>query len=178
MNRLSTLLLLQLVTLCVIVQCQNQNEVGKGWKWIIPLKTQKAEIEKVFGESITKDRKSLFQTYVTEFGKINVAYAGERQFVKECSCIVKAGTVVTTFVSPRKLKLSELKFDLTTFEKNDTFAPREISYFSEKEGILIATEIIELEDKSRIERVIAIEFRPTTSSCDAAQCQKKAGSSK
>jgi len=159
-NRLIFLLVIQLVCLCITVQCQNQTEVDKDWKWIIPLVTKKVEIEKQFGESITKDKTNPFQTYVVEFGKITVTYTKEKEFVKECSCSISADTVLEIFISTKRFKLSDLNYDLSKFIKDDTFSPREISYFSEKIGVLIVTEIVELEDKSKVERVTTLEYRP------------------
>lgn len=173
MKRFSIFLLLHFFCLSINAQSQNQIDAGKSWNWVVPLKTHKTEIEKEYGESVTKDKKSLFQTYVAAFGKITAVYAGEKEFIQECSCTLQPGTVIKTFVSPQKLNLTELNFDLKTFEKNDTFSPREISYYSEREGILITTEIIELEDKTKLERVISIEYRPSQKLCASAQCQKR-----
>lgn len=154
------LILLQLLTFCITVHCQNQTEVDKGWKWVVPLETKKAEIEKVFGESITKDKKHPFQTYVADFGKITAIYTTKRKLIKACSCYVNAGTVLRALVYPKRFKLSELNYDLSQFKKDDTYSPRELSYYSAKDGIFIGTEIVELEDGSKIERVFTIEYRP------------------
>ena len=174
MKRSIFLFVIQMLCLGTIVWGQDQSDVDKDWRWIIPLETIKVEIENKFGESITREKDHPFQTYVTVFGKINIAYAKEKQFVKECSCTVKADTVLDYYVSPAKrFKLSDLKLDLSKFKKDDTYSPRELSYFNEKEGILIATEIVKLDDGTSQERVFALEYRPTGASCSATRCKTK-----
>ena len=160
MIKIIFILLSLLLSFAVNANCQKQTDIDQPWKWIIPLKTQKTEIEMAFGNSITEDKNNPFQTYVAEFGKITVTYALTNKFIRECACTVNAGTVLETFVSPKRFKLSDLKIDITKFKKDVTFSPREISYFNAEEGILIDTEIVELRDKTKIERVVAIEYRP------------------
>lgn len=164
-------LLLHAAGLSLSVRSQTLSGWDKGWRWIVPLKTQKAEIERAFGDSITNDKSSSFQTYVADFGKVTVTYSRERKFIKVCSCVLEAGTVLSTFVSPKtQFRLSDLDLDLNKFTKDDTFSPRELSYFSESEGILIATEIIAAEDGRKIERVFALQYKPATIYCSVARC--------
>ena len=138
---------------------QTKVAIEKEWNWIVPLKTTRSEIEKAFGSSITADKNEPYQTYTASFGKVNVQYAEKNRFIEECSCTVGPGTVISTFVSLKSLKLSDLNLNLEEFIKDATFSPREISYFSEKEGMLVATEIVEMPDKTMLERVFAIEYR-------------------
>ena len=155
--------LLPLLFSCyAVAQCQTQNEITKNWNWIIPLKTKKAEIETVFKKSVDKDKDHPYQTYTTEFGKFTIAYTTEeKNFVKACSCNVEPGTVIRVFISLKdRVKLSDLNLDLSSFEKDDTFSPRELSYSNEKEGLLIATEIVKMPNGEKLERVFAIELRP------------------
>lgn len=174
MKKIIALILLQLISFCVVAQGQAQNDWDKGWNWIVPLKTNKIEVEKVFGESIDADKNHPFQTYRTEFGKITAAYALKGDFVEECFCVLDAGTVWNFFISPsRIIKLSELDLDLKNFKKDDTYSPREIHYSSEKKGILIATKIVDLKDTGKTEVVFALRYERTLDLCATARCECK-----
>lgn len=142
------------------IAAQKANYTDNSWTWIVPLKTEKKNIEKKYGSSINKDKKHPFQTYSTEFGKITVAYSKENQLIKSCSCVVNKDIVLNYFISPKDLKLSDLNYNLENFKKDITFSPREISYYSENESLLISTEIVELIDKSNVEKVIGLLYRP------------------
>jgi hypothetical protein len=160
MKQILVLFAFPIIFFSINVYSQNELKVDRDWSWIAPLKTQKAEIEKAFGNSITEDKDNPFQTYSGEFGKITVTYVGEKEYVKMGSCLVKVGTVLGIFISPKNIELTELNYDLSKFKKDDKFSPREIWYLNEKEGILVVTQIIDSQDKRKVEKVVAIEYRP------------------
>lgn len=130
------------------------------WRWITLLKTQREEIEKVYGESITEDKSRMYQTYVTKFGKINVSYVQKDEFREVCDCTVTAGTVSSIYVSLGFVLLSEIDYDLTKFKRDGTFYPREVSYYDADSGIYIGTEMVRLKNGDYVERVFAIAYSP------------------
>ena len=131
------------------------------WSWIIPLTTKRNQIENVFGTPISKDASNPYQTYATDFGKINILFSTKKEKVKGVDTTVDAAVVVNFFVSPsNRLEVSEIPYDLSGFVRDATYSPREISYFSEERGILLATEIIENKAGKKIERLRSFEQRP------------------
>lgn len=163
------------IILCLDVNGFPQASWDDGWRWIVLLKTKQAEIEKAFGESITKDRKNLSQTYVTDFGKITVRYARESRPNEKRYCTIEAGTVQDIFISLRpKLRLSGIPLDLGAFKKDVTHGPREITYFNDRTGILLVTEIETSGGKVEIERVAYIEYHPAQTHGKAV-CSQNSG---
>lgn len=137
-----------------------KNTVCLPWTWIMPLITNRNEIETSYGATTTKDKSNPYQTYVAEFGKINVLFAPEKKYYKEYDKFLETGTVVNYFVSPQiRFAISELPYDLTLYDRDATYSPRELGYYSEKSGIMIGTEIVVGEDGSKIERVRSLEYR-------------------
>jgi hypothetical protein len=124
--------------------------------------TSKKDVEKAFGASKTLDDRGSFLTYETKFGKVNVAYSTEKEYIAACSCIVPPDVVLSLFISPKDALLSDLQYDLSDFERDDVFSPREISYFNARRGILIATTLVELCGRVA-ERVIAVQLYPPES---------------
>ena len=58
----------------------------------------------------------------------------------------------------RDTKLSELKIDLSSFKRNDSYEVGIKSYVNLQEGIRIETEIVEFSDKKFIEMVTGIHI--------------------
>ncbi|MBX3292101.1 MAG: hypothetical protein KF881_04305 [Acidobacteria bacterium] len=156
----SIILAVYCLLICSALIGQASAPIDQGWRWVIPLATNRAEIERAFGDSITKDKSSPFQTYVADFGKITINYAVANQYIKECSCAVSKGTVIEAMISPYRFPISRLNLNLDKFTKDSTFSPRELSYFNKDDGILIVTEIVETSDRVMVERVVWIEYRP------------------
>jgi hypothetical protein len=149
--------------LCFAVyEALGQTEIDKTWKWIIPTKTTKLQIEKKLGGSVTKDKNALFQSYQTETEKISIIYSKEKTFNKLCRCYIKAESVISFIVSPAcQILLSDFKIDLLAYEKDDTYSPREIWYTNESEGILVVTAIAEIEGgKRKVERITSWHYSP------------------
>ncbi len=149
--------------LCFAVyEALGQTEIDKNWKWIIPTRTTRLQIEKKFGSSVTDDKNAMFQSYQTQTEKISVIYSKEKTFNKICSCYIKPKMVISFIVSPlRRILLSDFRIDLSTYEKDDTYLPREIWYTNESKGILIVTALAEIEDgKSGVERITSWHYSP------------------
>jgi len=156
-----SLLAVLLTTLLISIAIDGRSQESRpvdAWNWIIPLKTKRADVENAFGTSISDDLSHPFQTYETKFGRITVVYATEENERLDNQCRVGKGTVINYSVSPRKLKLSDLFYDLTKFKRDGSAAPRELVYFSGSLGILIDTTIEELQDYTRVERVVMLEY--------------------
>ncbi len=129
-----------------------------SWTWIVPLRTKKVDIERAFGSSITEDKTHPFQTYVSEFGRITAAFAPDRMRIDEHPCFAEKGSVLNYSISPRKLNLLDLGYDLKLFTKDLSGSPREITYFSEALGLLIDTTLLESPDQPKVERVLMLVY--------------------
>ena len=140
---------------------RGQEKMESAWPWIAPLVTTRAEIEKKFGESISKDKTHPFQTYETEFFKANIAYAKGTEKPLGAKFCLAPGTVISAFISPWNMLLSDLDVDVSKFRKDATYAPREISYFNEKDKTLISTTLVESRPGQTREMIVAIRYQPT-----------------
>jgi hypothetical protein len=157
-NIISLYIILLVLAMSVVTDTSQERRPADAWNWIIPLRTNKADIEKIFGSPTTEDKSNPFQTYVSEFGKITVVYARDRRVIEETSCTVEKDTVLNYSVSPSKLALSNLGFDMKLFLRDSTYSPREIGYFSEALGVLIDTTLILSTEKCQTEQVVLIEY--------------------
>lgn len=152
--------LVPLLILASIAGAQTNGKTCLPWAWIIPLGTDRSEIERAFGPAVSKDRTNPYQTYEAPFGRINILFAPEKRFYPEYERALKQGTVLNYFVSPKAMiNLSDLPYDLSRYKRDSSNSPREISYFSEDTGILVVTGIVSDDSKVSREIVRNIEYR-------------------
>jgi hypothetical protein len=96
---------LYLPLLCIIFIFV-QTVTGQEWKNIIPLKTTKAEIEKILGLPIEKVKYGEYGfTYTSAEGKINVFYASERCKGEIRGWNVETDTVLTFTLFPKDSRM-------------------------------------------------------------------------
>jgi hypothetical protein len=127
--------------------------------FIISCVSTKADVEKLFGSPLTVNETYSLVTYDLKSEEIRVFYSSEKTDSKLCNEQTKVNIVILFSVIPIKdTQLSELKIDLSKFEKQERYRGRENSYRSQKEGIFIETEIVEFSDKKQIEMVTSIQF--------------------
>ena len=114
---------------------------GKGWRGITPLRSTRADVERLLGPPEKPDAKHM-SDYKLEDEVVSIIYAtgppcGEGM---ESGWQVPAGTVVDITVAPRKtMRPSDLKLDKSKYQRIDGgHQPDVASYINKKEGIKIA----------------------------------------
>ncbi len=148
---------------------RGQQRIERAWDWIEPLVTTRTEVEKRFGQSISKDKSHPFQTYEAEFFKVNIAYAKGTEKPLGARACLASGTVISVYVSPLDLPLSALDVDIKAFRKDLTYFPREVSYFDELNRTLLTTTLIETDTNELREMVVAIRYQPRVQLIDTGR---------
>ena len=139
---------------------------GKGWRGIVPLRSTRADVERLLGEGTNGH-------YQVDEERVHVNYSGEGKCnpVNGCLCFVPKDTVISIYVQLEvEMKFSKLDIDKKKYEKfvspkDPTFA----TYSNNKEGIIYTVN----EDN---DDVTAIEYLPTAKDCqDVIRRAKHAG---
>ena len=95
---------------------------GKAWRGIVPLRSTRANVEALLGAPQTGSR----NIYKTETETIVVTYAA-----RECDYgwRVSLDTVISLIVSPKDLKLADVKLEESKYEKRKAFDSQTVFYY-------------------------------------------------
>lgn len=133
-------------------------DINKKWGFFTPCVTTKTEVEKLIGDSITKDKTNSTQNYQFKGDNLYVLYSNKNGNNQSCSEKTDIDTILNVSISQiEDLYLSELKIDLTSYKKQIIY-PRGMMYYNQDEGIGILTETVEFSTKSFGEKVNNIQF--------------------
>lgn len=127
--------LLFLIALALTVQCQD-----KSWKGLTPLKSSRADVEKVLGGPAPGSREKHAATYSTAAGRVFVLYSTGPCSVKPSNgWNVTEGTMLSlSFYPAPEPAFDESKIDMKEFEKRpDPEILSSVAYTNEKDGISI-----------------------------------------
>lgn len=141
-----------LLTLAVSFPQKEHNE----WCKIIPFKTTRAEIQKVWGAPTAATGYVL--TYDTQDARITVWYGGVKpRDNSPCKWVLAEDTVLSfVFVPRKKPPLTEVKLDMTKFKKEKALEMVDDFYYhNPTEGLTLTTRIIKGE-----EVLLSIERNP------------------
>ena len=162
MNRFLLFIIAILLAGCLPMVAQ-----AKAWRGIVPLRSTRADVERLLGGPGNRDH------YQFDAERVHVNYAGEGKCnpVNGCLCFVPKDTVISIYVQLEvEMKFSKLDIDKKKYEKfvspkDPTFA----TYSNNKEGIMYTVN----EDN---DDVTAIEYLPTAKDCqDVIRRAKHAG---
>jgi hypothetical protein len=127
---------------------------GKGWRGIVPLRSTRADVERVLGPGKNDH-------YQFDEERVHVNYVeGECNPVNGCLCFVPKGTVISIYVQPEvEMRFSKLNIDKKKYEKFvSSKDPNVATYSNDKEGIIYTV-------NEENDDVIAIEYLPTAKDC-------------
>jgi hypothetical protein len=127
---------------------------AKDWRGIIPLKSTRADVERLLGKPNGLGR------YEFDNERAYIHYAKGCDQPKDCFCLVPQDTVISIFVTLEgDLKLSELKIDLSKYKKSrSAHLPSIVNLNNDEEGI---TYTVDQED----EEIIHITYLPSSRDC-------------
>lgn len=158
--RIITLLILVWLHLVLPLYAQKT----KGWHGIVPLRSTRMDVERLLGASV----ESCQCIYKTEHEVVHISYAHGscKDDPNTNSWDVAPDTVLLISVTPRvKLRLADLKLDLTKYQKTeDTHMPGRFYYSNDEEGIFI---IVIGEDS-----VGNINYQPTENDQKKFRCRQ------
>lgn len=139
---------------------------AKEWRGIVPLQSTRADVERLLGDASAKKQ---LTTYQTKQEAVSVLYASGPPCGNDAGSEwnVPKDTVVSITVSPKdRVSLSELKIDLTTYDRSSgVHRPNIITYLNKQEGIRIET----FQDE-----VMSITYFPSASN-ENLKCAPKKG---
>ncbi len=128
---------------------------GKGWRGIVPLRSTRGDVERLFGPG-TNDH------YQSDQERVHVNYAGEGNCnpVNGCVCLVRKDTVISIYVQPEyEMSFSKLNLDRKKYEKYASPEdPTVATYSNDREGIIYTVD-------EKNDDVMAIEYLPTDKDC-------------
>jgi len=127
---------------------------AKEWRGIVPLKSTRADVEKLLGKPNGLGR------YEFEKERAYIDYAKGCDDPKDCVCLAPKDSVIGIFVTlESELKLSELKLDLNKFKrKPSSHLPGIVTYSNDEEGVAYI-----VDDKDG--EVINITYRAAAKDC-------------
>lgn len=127
---------------------------AKGWRGIVPLKSTRADVERLLGKPNVLGR------YQFEEERAYILYsAGECGNPDKCECLVPNDTVLRIAVTLEYgVKLSKLNIDKKKYAKKQAPYGQQSTYSDLDEGIVYAV------DESD-ETVTAIDYWPSTKDC-------------
>ena len=104
---------------------------GKEWRGIVPLKSTRADVERLLGKPNGLGR------YEFENERAHIDYAKGCEQSTNCLCLVPKDTVISIFVTMEsELKLADLKIDLAKYKKKrSSHLPGIVNFTDEEEGI-------------------------------------------
>jgi hypothetical protein len=138
---------------------------GKGWRGIVPLRSTRADVERLLGPGNNGH-------YQFDAERVHVNYLeGKCNPVNGCLCLVPKGTVISIYVQLEiEMRFSGLNIDKKKYEKFvSPKDPNVATYSNDKEGIIYTV-------NEENDDVTAIEYRPTAKDCqDVMRRAKRAG---
>lgn len=134
---------------------------AKGWRGIVPLKSTRADVERLLGK---KDSFGRYQ-FADERGSIRYREnpcMGSYRLLEEdnCECMVSKDTVVSIFVTPEVTRtFSSLHLDKTKYQRRPFNAgPAYVDYLNWDEGVIYT--VNEADDQ-----LIEYEYVPSDADC-------------
>lgn len=144
--------------------------IENGWKGIMPLKTDKAFVEKLLGKSRQVDDKGI-HSYKTDEALVDVSYstspcADDQD--KRGRYNVAENTVLGYIVRPfARIKISDFRFKRENYYYSSEDLKRGAYYRNAEDGITIGVHIIE-----GIEYIAIIGFNPSKQNSNEFKCNK------
>lgn len=139
--------------MCVLM-IVGQNVTAKSWRGIVPLKSTRADVERLLG----KPAESGLYQFRDE--RATIHYSDGSCLRKDsCKCLVPKDTVLSVYVEPVHRSFSSLKIDKRKYTRGPIISgPPRFSYFNRVQGIIYT--IDEADDE-----VIDIEYLQSTKDC-------------
>jgi hypothetical protein len=139
---------------------------AKAWRGIVPLKSTRADVERLLGPGINGH-------YQFDAERAHVNYAGDGKCnpVNGCLCFVPKDTVISIYVQLEvEMRFSRLNIDKKKYEKFvSPKDPNVATYSNDKEGIIYTV-------NEENDDVTAIEYLPTAKDCqEIMRRAKRAG---
>jgi len=127
-RRYALLKLISIFTLCL---CCTEILQAKEWREIVPLKSTRADVERLLGKPNGLGR------YEFETERAYIDYAKGCGQPKNCFCLVPKDTVLSIFVTLEiDLKWSQVKIDRSKYKKSrSAHLPSIVNYSNDEEGI-------------------------------------------
>jgi len=121
---------LRILMLAFAVTAAADSSSTKGWRGIIPLKSTRADVERLLGPS----RDKVIAIYPLPEGRVTLRYSQHRC---DGGWNVPAGTVLFISINPEPEPLANLKLDLTRYRKEpgDYDVLDHFYYRNEEEGL-------------------------------------------
>ena len=137
-----------------------QDSMAKEWRGIIPLRSTRADVERLFGKPNEWGR------YQFKDERASIEYSsgpckGVYQALRKdnCKCLAPKDTVLSIYVEPVQQTFSALKIDKGKYTRTPIVSgPPNFSYSNRAEGIIYTVD--ETEDE-----IIDIEYLPSTEDC-------------
>jgi hypothetical protein len=132
---------------------------AKGWRGIVPLKSTRADVERLLGLPGKHGR------YQFENERAYIDYAGPGPCAPEnaCLCAVSEDTVISIHVQLEvEMRFSALKLDKKKYKKFVSPQDRRVATYSNRKDGIIYT----IDEKH--DDVTAIEYLPTAKDCEQA----------
>jgi hypothetical protein len=136
---------------------------AEGWRGIIPLKSNRADVERLLGKP------NNFGRYQFDNERAHIHYAtGPCDVPERCECLVPEGTVIDVYVELEvELRFSSLKLERAKFQKTIYPGDSNLAVYSNDEaGIIYA--VSELDDD-----VITIRYLPSAKDCEGVLKKKR-----
>lgn len=134
---------LQVVAGGVLMLLLTANSQGKAWRQIVPLKSTRADVERLLGKPNRLGR------YQFDDERAYIYYSKRAcDRADDCVCLVPQDTVLDIFVTPEvEMKFSKLKIDKDKYTKTrSAHLLKVISYSNDDEGIIYAVDDDEVTD--------------------------------
>lgn len=122
------------------------HQQANSWHGIIPLRSTRADVEKLLGPPSPYSKALYAAAYKTENERVSVLYStGPCDVEPSHGWNIPRGTVISIDVEPDvKLKFADLKLDESKYKKvRDPEIPQIVSYTSEKDGVSIEVDMNE-----------------------------------
>lgn len=147
---------LKIASVCAIWLCSANILHAKEWRGIVPLKSTRADVEKVMGKPNDLRR------YEFENERAYITYSSGCNRIDDCRCLAPRDTVVDIYVTVEvEMKFSDLKIDRTKYHKTkSTHLPGIVTYANDSEGIIYT---VDDED----DEVTHITYLPTAKDCQS-----------
>jgi hypothetical protein len=128
---------------------------AEGWRGLTPLKSTRADVERVFGPP------GEYKQYHFEDEKVSINYYdGACNKIKDCRCLVPKDTILSIFVVVEvEMRFSKLGLDKTKYEKVISRNDPTVAVYSNYDAGISYTVDEEHDD------VMSIEYFPAAKDC-------------
>ena len=128
LHRKRSIKLISIFALCI---CCAKTLQAKEWRGIVPLKSTRADVERLLGKPNGLGR------YQFENERAYIDYANGCDHLKNCLCLVPKDTVISVFVTLESdLKFLQVKIDRSKYKKSrSAHLPSIVNFSNDEEGI-------------------------------------------